>query len=130
EITKVHVERDGARETYSADIVVSSCGAINSAALLLRSANDQHPTGLANRSDQVGRNYMCHVNSMYLAVSRDRNPTHFNKTFGLNDYYFGAPDWEYPMGHISMMSNVDANILRLGAPRLVPGMTLEIMANH
>jgi choline dehydrogenase-like flavoprotein len=129
-VTKVHVERDGVPETYSADIVVSSCGAINSAALLLRSATDQHPRGLANSSDQVGRNYMCHVNSMYLAVSRDRNPTRFNKTFGLNDFYFGAPDWDHPMGHISMMSNVDANILRLGAPRLVPGMTLEIMANH
>jgi choline dehydrogenase-like flavoprotein len=73
---------------------------------------------------------MCHVNSMYLAVSRDKNPTRFNKTFGLNDFYYASKDWDYPMGHISMMSNVDANILRLGAPRLVPGMTLEIMANH
>jgi choline dehydrogenase-like flavoprotein len=130
EITRVHVERNGEKESYSAGIVVSACGAINSAALLLRSANDQHPTGLANRSDQVGRNYMCHVNTMFLAVSRDRNPTRFNKSFGLNDFYFGTPDWPHPMGHISMMSNVDANILRLGAPRLVPGMTLAIMAHH
>jgi choline dehydrogenase-like flavoprotein len=130
EVTRVHVERHGVRETYSANIVVSACGAINSAALLLRSASDTHPRGLANRSDHVGRNYMCHVNSMFLAVSRDTNATHFNKTFGLNDFYFGAPDWEYPMGHVSMISNVDANILRLGAPRIVPGMTLEIMANH
>ncbi len=130
EVTQVHVERNGAQEIYSANIVVSSCGAINSAALLLRSANDKHPDGLANRSAQVGRNYMCHVNSMFLAVSLDRNPTRFNKTFGLNDFYHGSKDWEYPMGHISMISNVDANILRLGAPRIVPGMTLEIMANH
>jgi choline dehydrogenase-like flavoprotein len=130
EVTKVDIERNGVRETYSANIVVSSCGAINSAALLLRSRNDHHPTGLANSSDLVGRNYMCHVNSMYLAVSRDKNPTRFNKTFGLNDFYYASKGWDYPMGHISMMSNVDANILRLGAPRLVPGMTLEIMANH
>jgi choline dehydrogenase-like flavoprotein len=130
EVTKVHVERNGEQETYSANVVVSSCGAINSAALLLRSANDHHPRGLANSSDQVGRNYMCHVNSMFLAVSLDRNPTRFNKTFGLNDFYYGAKDWQYPMGHISMISSIDANILRLGAPRLVPGMTLEIMANH
>jgi choline dehydrogenase-like flavoprotein len=129
-VTKVHIDRNGAKEIYSANIVVSSCGAINSAALLLRSRNDTHPGGLANRSDQVGRNYMCHVNSMYLAVSRDKNPTRFNKTFGLNDFYYASRDWDYPMGHISMMSNVDANILRLGAPRLVPGMTLEIMAHH
>jgi choline dehydrogenase-like flavoprotein len=130
EVTQVHVERHGATEVYSAGIVVSSCGAINSAALLLRSASDKHPRGLANGSDQVGRNYMCHVNTMFLAVSRDTNPTRFNKTFGLNDFYFGDADWRYPMGHVSMMSNVDANILRLGAPRIVPGMTLEIMARH
>jgi choline dehydrogenase-like flavoprotein len=129
-ITKVHVERNGMPETYSANIVVSSCGAINSAALLLRSRSEQHPDGLANSSDLVGRNYMCHVNTMFLAVSRDKNPTRFNKTFGLNDFYYQSKDWDYPMGHISMMSNVDANILRLGAPRLVPGMTLEIMAHH
>ena len=90
EVTRVHVERHGVRETYSANIVVSACGAINSAALLLRSASDKHPHGLANRSDRVGRNYMCHVNSMFLAVSRDPNATRFNKTFGLNDFYFGA----------------------------------------
>jgi choline dehydrogenase-like flavoprotein len=129
-VTKVHVQRNGVPETYSADVVVSSCGAINSAALLLRSANDRHPRGLANGSDLVGRNYMCHVNTMFLAVSRDKNPTRFNKTFGLNDFYYASKEWEYPMGHISMMSNVDANILRLGAPRIVPGMTLEIMAHH
>lgn len=130
EISKVHVERNGANEEYSANIVVSSCGAINSAALLLRSANDKHPGGLANGSDQVGRNYMCHVNTMFLTVSRDKNPTRFNKSFGLNDFYFGDKDWEYPMGHVSMMSAIDASILKLGAPRLAPGMTLEIMANH
>jgi choline dehydrogenase-like flavoprotein len=130
EVSKVHVTRNGAEETYSANIVVSACGAINSAALLLRSASSAHPTGLANSSDLVGRNYMCHVNSMFLAVSRDKNPTRFNKTFGLNDFYHPSKDWDYPMGHISMISNVDANILRLGAPRLVPGMTLEIMAHH
>ncbi len=130
EVTKVHVVRNGADEAYSADVIVSSAGAINSAALLLRSANDRHPHGLANSSDQAGRNYMCHVNTMFLAVSRDKNPTRFNKTFGLNDWYHASTDWEFPMGHISMIGNVDANILRLGAPRIVPGMTLEIMANH
>jgi choline dehydrogenase-like flavoprotein len=130
EVTKVHVERNGAKQAYSANLVVASCGAINSAALLLRSNSDKHPNGLVNSSDLVGRNYMCHVNSMFLAVSRDKNPTRFNKTFGLNDFYHASKDWDYPMGHISMIGNVDANILRLGAPRIVPGMTLEIMAHH
>ena len=102
-ISKIHVRRNGSVAALSANIVVSSCGAINSAALLLRSANEKHPKGLANTSDQVGRNYMCHVNSMYLALSQHRNDTKFNKTLGLNDYYFGADDFRFPMGHISLI---------------------------
>ncbi|HRK34311.1 MAG TPA: GMC family oxidoreductase [Candidatus Hydrogenedentes bacterium] len=129
-ITKVIVRQNGKIESISASIVVSACGAINSAALLLRSANATHPNGLANGSDQVGRNYMCHVNSMYLALSRHRNETRFNKTFGLNDFYFGAEDYAFPMGHISLISAIDANILRAGAPRFTPTKPLEVMAEH
>jgi choline dehydrogenase-like flavoprotein len=67
--SRVVVDRRGAREEYSADIVVVSCGAANSAALLLRSASDRHPDGLTNSSDQVGRNYMAHINSGVIAIS-------------------------------------------------------------
>src|SRR5438128_2238117 len=130
EISRVVVSRNGAREGYSAGLVVVSCGAINSAALLLRSADDQHPRGLANGSDVVGRHYMCHLNTMFLAMSRHPNPTRLNKTLGLNDFYFPTEEWEYPMGHISLMGGVDGNVLRAGAPRLVPGMTPEVMAQH
>jgi choline dehydrogenase-like flavoprotein len=130
EVTKLHVVDNGEKETYSADMVVSSCGAINSAALLLRSANVRYPNGLANSSGVVGRHYMCHLNSMLLAVSLDPNPTNFQKTWGLNDFYFPSKEWDYPMGHISMIGKTDASILRAGAPRIVPGMTLEVMANH
>lgn len=126
----VRVRRNGEIEVYCASIIVVACGAINSAALLLRSANDRHPRGLGNSSDVVGRHYMCHTNSMLLAVSRDPNPTRFQKTWGLNDFYFGSDDYPFPMGHMSMIGKTDANILRAGAPRLVPGMTLEIMAEH
>jgi choline dehydrogenase-like flavoprotein len=98
-VTKVHIDRNGSPETYSAGIVVSSCGAVNSAALLLRSANDRHPVGLANSSGQVGRNYMCHLNSVMLAISKCENPTVFQKTFGLNDFYFASQDWDFPMGN-------------------------------
>ena len=77
EVTSVHVRRDGASEAYTARIVVVSCGAINSAALLLRSAGDKHPNGLANASDSVGRHYMGHINSVVLAVSLCPNPTVF-----------------------------------------------------
>src|SRR5215210_1184767 len=48
EVTRVLVDQNGQRQYYSGDIVVVSCGAINSAALLLRSATDRHPGGLAN----------------------------------------------------------------------------------
>jgi choline dehydrogenase-like flavoprotein len=130
EVAAVHVERNGARETYRGSVVVVSAGAINSAALLLRSADDNHPTGLANRSGVVGRHYMCHVNSMFLAISRHPNPTRLNKTLGLNDFYFAGKDWKFPMGHVSLMGNVDGNVLAQGAPRLVPGMTLDAMAAH
>ncbi len=130
EVTKVVVEREGAREAYSADIVVLSCGAINSAALLLRSANDKHPGGLANSSDIVGRHYMGHVNSVMMAVSKCPNPTIFQKSLSVNDFYFGSKDWEHPMGHISFVGKLDVDALRGGAPAIAPNFTLELMANH
>jgi choline dehydrogenase-like flavoprotein len=130
EIAAVVVERAGAIERYSADIVVASCGAINSAALLLRSASDRHPAGLANGSDVVGRHYMGHVNSVLMALSRCANPTVFQKTLALNDFYFGAEDYPYPMGHISFVGKLDAVTLSAGAPAIAPGWTLELMAKH
>ena len=130
EVTGVVVERDGATETYSADTVVVSAGAINSAALLLRSANDRHPQGLANGSGVVGRHYMGHVNSVLMAVSKCPNPTVFQKTLGLNDFYWGSPEWEFPMGHISFVGKLDTDTLRAGAPAIAPGWTLDVMARH
>jgi choline dehydrogenase-like flavoprotein len=130
EVTGVLVERHGELETYSADIVVSACGAINSAALLLRSANDRHPRGLANGSDVVGRHYMGHINSVLLALSKTPNPTVFQKTLGINDFYFGDDEFSYPMGHISFVGKLDAVALSAGAPPFVPNMTLDVMAKH
>jgi len=129
-VTAVQVERNGAKETYSGDLVVVSCGAINSAALLLRSANDTHPRGLANSSDVVGRHYMGHVNSVLMAVSKCPNPTIFQKTLSVNDFYLPSPAWEYPMGHISFVGKLDGDTLKAGAPALVPGFTLDLMATH
>src|SRR4029077_5500750 len=130
EITKVHVDRNGTKEQYSGDIVVVSCGAINSAALLLRSANERHPNGLANGSDVVGRHYMGHTNSILLAISKCPNPTIFQKTLSVNDFYFGSDDFRFPMGHISFVGKMDRDALRGGAPAVAPGFTLEIMGNH
>ncbi len=130
EVNKVIVERNGAREEYSGDIVVVSCGAVNSSALLLRSANDSHPNGLANGSDVVGRHYMGHINSVLMALSKCPNPTVFQKTLAINDFYLGSKDWEYPMGHISFVGKLDADTLKAGAPAIAPGWTLDLMAKH
>ena len=129
-VSEVHVLRGGEREVYRGDLVVVSCGAINSAALLLRSAGEKHPRGLANGSDQVGRNYMCHLNAVMLAISQCANPTVFQKTFALNDFYFGSEDWAHPMGHISFIGKTDAHVLAAGAPKFTPGWTLDQMAKH
>lgn len=129
-VSEVNAKIGGADEKFSADLVVVSAGAINSAALLLRSANFKHPNGLANSSDQVGRNYMGHVNSVMLAVSKCPNPTVFQKTLGINDFYFGADDFAYPMGHISFVGKLDGVTLSAGAPAIAPGFTLDLMAKH
>ena len=130
EVTRVVVERDGVKELYSADIVVVSAGAINSAALLLRSMSDQHPRGLANGSDVVGRHYMGHINSVLMALSKCPNPTVFQKTMAINDFYFGSPEWAFPMGHISFVGKLDGATLSAGAPAIAPGWTLELMGKH
>jgi choline dehydrogenase-like flavoprotein len=130
EVTRVLVERQGGLETHTGDIVVVSAGAINSAALLLRSASDRHPRGLANGSDVVGRHYMGHINSVLMALSRCPNPTVFQKTLALNDFYFGSEEWPYPMGHISFVGKLDGVTLSAGAPKIAPGWTLDLMGKH
>lgn len=107
EVTGVEVVQNGSARVFTSDIVVVACGALSSALLLLRSANDAHPTGLANRSDQVGRNYMRHNNATVLAVSKTPNPTRFQKTLGVNDFYHRSHDWEFPLGHIQMVGKSD-----------------------
>ena len=105
-VTGVVVDHGGVQETFSADLVVVSCGAANSAKLLLASASEAHPNGLANGSDQVGRNYMFHNSQAVLALSKEPNPTVFQKTLGLNDFYFGTDDVDYPLGNIQMVGQV------------------------
>jgi choline dehydrogenase-like flavoprotein len=115
-VTGVVVERNGHSERYSADLVVVSAGAINSAALMLRSANDHHPNGLANSSGLVGRNLMLHNNSSLIAISDSPNPTKFQKTLGINDFYYGDGNWPYPLGAMQMLGRSDAFTMSLDAP--------------
>ena len=107
---------DGSPHVFTADLVVLSAGAILSAALLLKSANDRHPHGLANSSDLVGRNYMRHNNLALIAFSREPNPTVFQKTLALNDFYGPGKHWEYPMGNIQMLGKSDDWQIKGSAP--------------
>jgi choline dehydrogenase-like flavoprotein len=132
-VTGVVVDHDGERETVTGDVVVVSCGAANSAKLLLASANEAHPHGLANGSDQVGRNYMFHNSQAVLALSKEPNPTVFQKTLGLNDFYFGTTDFPFPMGNIQMVGKSSAQMYRGEKPiqtRLAPERSLEEVARH
>jgi choline dehydrogenase-like flavoprotein len=133
EVTEVVVERGAETERFAGDLVVVACGAANTAKLLLASANDHHPNGLANGSDQVGRNYMFHDSLAVLALSREENATVFQKTLGLNDFYFGSDDFEYPLGNIQMVGKSSAEMFRgekPGATRLAPEWTLDRVARH
>jgi choline dehydrogenase-like flavoprotein len=112
-VTGVVVERNGAVERYTADMVVVAGGAINSAALLLRSASDQHPDGLGNGSGQIGRNLMLHNNSSLIAFSKTPNPTKFQKTLGINDFYLGdqTDEFPFPLGAMQMLGKSDATLI-------------------
>ena len=132
-INEVIVEIEGKQETFRSDLVIVSCGATNSAKLLLMSANDKHPNGLANGSDQVGRNYMFHNSQAVLALSEEPNLTHFQKTIALNDFYFGMEGFNYPMGNIQMLGKSLGPMYRgerAVETALVPMIFLNDIARH
>jgi choline dehydrogenase-like flavoprotein len=132
-VTSVVADVDGAEQRFSADVVVVSAGAANSAKILLASANDRHPRGLANSSDQVGRNYVFHNSRAFLAVSTERNDTRFQKTLGLNDFYFGDAEFAFPMGNLQMVGKSSAPMYRGEKPLetlLAPTIALREVAEH
>jgi choline dehydrogenase-like flavoprotein len=132
-VTGVVVSRDGATETYEADIVALSAGASNSARILLASANEQHPNGLANGSDQVGRNYMFHNSKAVVALSKEPNDTVFQKTLAINDFYLGAEDYDFPVGQIQMVGKSNAEAMKGEEPLLTkfaPHFSLAETARH
>ena len=132
-VTGVVVYRDGDRAVYTGDIVAVCAGAANSAKLLLNSASDAHPHGLANGSDQVGRNYMFHNCKAVVALSKEKNDTVFQKTLGINDFYFATDDYEYPAGNIQMIGKSNAEAMRGEKPKLTklsPEWTLSDVAGH
>ena len=132
-VSKVVAERNGVVEQFAGDLVVLACGAANTAKLLLVSATDEHPRGLANGSDQVGRNYMFHNSSAVLALSKDENPTIFQKTLGLNDFYFAGNGHDFPLGNIQMVGKSQEPMFhgeKPGETKLAPHWSLERIAKH
>ena len=128
--TAVEVQRDGETLTVHGGRVIVACGAVNTAALLLRSANSAHPKGLANSSGMVGRNYMVHNNTALTAIDpRQKNPTVFQKTVAINDYYFGDDDFPFPMGNIQALGKLQAGMLSAAKPG-IPGFLLREMARR
>jgi choline dehydrogenase-like flavoprotein len=128
-VTKVEVIHENNTKIFKAKNFIISCGAINSAALLLKSKNDKHPNGLANSSGIVGRNYMCHNNSAIVALGTKKNTVQFQKTIGINDYYHSADDFEYPLGHIQLLGKVMPEMLSADAPFFTPKFATKLMAD-
>ena len=131
-VTSVVADVDGEEQRFTGSVVVLSAGAANSAKLLLASASDRHPNGLANGSDQVGRNYVFHNSRAFLAISKEKNDTRFQKTLGINDWYLGDVDFEYPMGNVQMVGKSSAPMYRgeKHIAKLAPLLALDEVAEH
>lgn len=122
---------------FLGNIVVLACGAVNSAALLLRSANEKHPKGIANGSDQVGRNLMKQLLSVVVQLTSSANSGSFPRTLGLNDFYWGDKNFPYPMGHVQNSGGILQDVIFAEAPpilsafsRLMPNFGLRQLATH
>jgi choline dehydrogenase-like flavoprotein len=117
-VIAVDVVTNGRTERIHADVIVVACGAVNSAALLLRSGDG----GLANSSGLVGRNYMAHVTTMFSAYrwdDVDTGPHAFHKTIAINDFYRASASRPYPLGHIQSQGSIHPEMVRGGAPPLL-----------
>jgi choline dehydrogenase-like flavoprotein len=128
-VVAVEVERNGEMLQISAGTVVVACGAVNSAALLLRSANAMHPDGLANRSGQAGRNYMVHNNAVLMAVHPTMiNGTVVQKSFSINDFYFRGPGFPYPLGNLQPVGKVQTAMLQAAMKRAPARLLTQLAA--
>jgi len=130
-VTGIEVREDGTQKVVRGNIFISSAGAINSAALLLRSANDKHPRGLGNNSsDQLGRNYMAHNNTAMMAINPFRpNRVVFQKTLAINDFYFANPVRPYPMGNVQGLGKLQGGMLTANT-RFIPEWVMDRFAER
>ncbi len=134
-VSSVVCETEHGEERWSGDMVVVAAGAANTAALLLKSASAAHPNGLANGSDQVGRNYMFHTLTAMVSVTGRPSEVTFPKTLACNDFYWGDPrgGYDLPMGHIQLLEYMSGQTLEGEVsdwlpPTLVPNELANAMA--
>ncbi len=130
-VTGIEIIHAGQTRTISADLFISSAGAINSSALLLRSANDAHKRGLGNNmSDQLGRNYMAHNNTAMMAISPfKKNRVTFQKSMAINDYYLANSEKPYPLGNVQGLGKLQGGMLTANA-RWAPEWLMAIFAER
>lgn len=128
-VNAVEYESGGHTERISAQIIVVAASAVNSAVLLLRSACDKAPSGVANSSNVVGRNYMAHNNTALMSVGWKINPTNFQKTICINDFYFGDNEFKYPMGNIQGLGKLQTGMLT-AKQRFLPRFVGDEMAQR
>jgi choline dehydrogenase-like flavoprotein len=128
----IHAGRESYSASYTAGFFAVCAGAVNSAVLLLASANDKHPNGLANNSDQVGRNFMYHQADALLALTADRNDDSYTKTWGTNDFYLkdSDPSYPFPLGQVQPVGSFHHEMMKGDAPPMTPGFVLEGMKHH
>lgn len=112
---------EGEEIFFSAGIFIVACGAVNSAALFLRSASYAHPAGLANSSGQVGRNLMLHHNGCLVAFTKKKNDCVFQKSLGIADFYHGTENSALPLGEIQLMGRNDPDTICWMAEDIFPG---------
>lgn len=122
--------KNGIEHRIFADIFAVAAGAVQSAALLLRSANAPHPNGLANSSDQLGRNFMNHNTTAMLAIDPFRaNTAVYQKTLAFNDFYNRDPQGNFPLGNVQLLGHITGNILKANTPMLPRWLTGLIARN-
>jgi choline dehydrogenase-like flavoprotein len=128
-VNAVEYQSNGCMERISAPIIVLSASAVNSAALLLGSACDKAPHGIANSSGVVGRNYMAHNNTALMSIGWQINATDFQKTICINDFYFGDGEFKYPMGNIQGLGKLQVGMLT-AKQKYLPSFAADLLAQR
>ena len=129
-VTEAVFVKDGVEQRISAKIFAVAAGAVQTAALLLRSSNEVHPRGLANGSDQVGRNFMNHNTTAMLAIDPfSPNTSVYQKTIAFNDFYNSDPESGFPLGNVQLLGHITGNILKANTP-LLPRWLARLVARN